>query len=42
MPTGLRTGMLVLDIDPRHSGEESLAALEDDCGPLPACSTSIS
>lgn len=29
------SGLLVLDIDPRHGGNEQLSALEDEHGPLP-------
>lgn len=32
----LRAGLAVLDVDPRHGGAEALAALEAECGPLPA------
>jgi hypothetical protein len=32
---GGRSGLLALDIDPRHGGTESLAELEAECGPLP-------
>ena len=35
IPTGKRTSLVVLDIDPRHGGDESLAKLEDENGPLP-------
>jgi hypothetical protein len=34
--TGAVSGLLVLDIDAGHGGEESLARLERDHGPLPA------
>jgi putative DNA primase/helicase len=34
--TGAASGIVVLDIDPRHGGEEALAALEAEHGPLPA------
>jgi hypothetical protein len=33
--TGAVSGLVVLDVDPRHGGEASLAALEGDHGPLP-------
>jgi hypothetical protein len=33
--TGAVSGLVVLDIDPRHGGDESLAALERQHGPLP-------
>jgi hypothetical protein len=33
--TGAASGVIVLDIDPRHGGEDSLARLIDDYGPLP-------
>jgi hypothetical protein len=36
VPTGERSGLLVLDIDPRGGGPESLAALERQSGALPA------
>lgn len=35
MPTGARTGTVVIDIDPRHGGNDSLAALEELNEPLP-------
>ena len=35
VPTGERTGLLVLDIDPEAGGPESLAALERAVRPLP-------
>jgi hypothetical protein len=35
VPTGERSGLLVLDIDPGAGGPESLAALERAHGPLP-------
>ena len=35
IPTGSVSGFDVLDVDPRHGGEESLKALEDDHGKLP-------
>ena len=33
--TGKVSGVVVLDIDPRHGGEDSLKALEESSGPLP-------
>jgi len=33
--TGAVSGLVVLDVDPRHGGEASLAALEVEHGPLP-------
>jgi hypothetical protein len=33
--TGVISGLVVLDIDPRHGGEESLAGWETEHGPLP-------
>lgn len=33
--TGAASGIVVLDVDPRHGGEESLAELEARYGPLP-------
>jgi putative DNA primase/helicase len=33
--TGAVSGIVVFDIDPRHGGEEALAALEAEHGPLP-------
>lgn len=35
MPTGARSGVFVLDVDPRHGGDESLSALEAEHGALP-------
>src|SRR5215210_655013 len=35
VPTGGRSGLLVLDVDPGSGGPESLAALERAHGPLP-------
>jgi hypothetical protein len=35
VPTGKRSGLLVLDVDPRDGGSESLAELERTGGPLP-------
>jgi putative DNA primase/helicase len=36
MPTGAASGLVVLDVDPRHGGDDSLAALERRHGALPA------
>jgi putative DNA primase/helicase len=33
--TGAISGIIAIDIDPRHNGDESLAALEKEHGPLP-------
>lgn len=33
--TGAASGIVVLDIDPRHGGEETLAKIEAEHGPLP-------
>jgi hypothetical protein len=33
--TGAESGIVVLDVDPRHNGDETLARLELDHGPLP-------
>src|SRR5262249_45039977 len=33
--TGCRSGLVALDIDPRHGGDETLAQLERENGPLP-------
>jgi len=33
--TGAQSGLLVLDVDPRHGGHERLAPLEQAYGPLP-------
>ena len=35
VPTGRKSGLLVLDVDPRGGGQASLAALEREHGPLP-------
>ena len=35
MPSGVRTGLVVLDVDPRHRGDESLEELVKEHGPLP-------
>lgn len=34
--TDERSGLLAIDVDPRHGGDEELAALEDEFGKLPA------
>ena len=34
--TGSLSGVVVIDVDPRHGGSESIAALEREHGPLPA------
>jgi RecA-family ATPase len=33
--TGAGSNLVVLDVDPRHYGDKSLAVLEDECGELP-------
>ena len=33
--TGARSGLVVLDVDPRHGGDEQLAAFEAEHGKLP-------
>ena len=35
LPTGAATGLLALDIDPDHGGNETLVALESEHGSLP-------
>lgn len=35
LATGSASGIFVLDVDPRHGGDDSLAALEEAHGPLP-------
>jgi hypothetical protein len=35
VPTGAVSGMVVLDIDPRHGGDDSLEALEAEYGKMP-------
>jgi len=35
LPTGRRSGVLVLDVDPDRGGSESLASLENLAGPMP-------
>ena len=35
IPTGKRSGLLVLDVDPRGGGPQSLSILERENGPLP-------
>lgn len=39
--TGINSGIVVLDVDPKHDGEKSLAALEARHGPLPKTVTAI-
>lgn len=39
IPTGERSGLLVIDVDPRHGGTASLEALEAKHGELPATKT---
>ena len=39
--TGARSGLVVLDIDPRHGGLESLHDIEEQHGPLPVMPTVI-
>jgi len=39
VPTGALIGAWVLDIDPKHGGDETLAALEQEYGALPATLT---
>jgi hypothetical protein len=34
--TGALSGIVVIDVDPRHGGDRSLAAIEREIGPLPA------
>ena len=33
--TGTKSGIIVADVDPRHGGDESIARLEQENGPLP-------
>ncbi|MFQ5807431.1 MAG: bifunctional DNA primase/polymerase [Phycisphaerae bacterium] len=40
--TGARSGIVALDIDPRHGGDESLEALIDEQGELPSTVEAIS
>ena len=35
VPTGKRSGLLVLDVDPRNGGPQSMATIERETGPLP-------
>jgi putative DNA primase/helicase len=37
--TGTTSKLVVLDIDPRNGGDESLRQLEEECGALPNCPT---
>lgn len=39
--TGALSGLVVLDVDPRHGGDESLKELEHEHGPLPKTVESI-
>ncbi len=39
--TGAVSGLVVLDIDPQHDGEESLAKLEAEHGPLPGTTMAV-
>ncbi len=39
--TGALSGLVVLDVDPRHGGKESLRELEREHGPLPETPESI-
>jgi hypothetical protein len=39
--TGARSGLLVLDVDPRHGGDDVLAALEAEHGRLPDTATVV-
>jgi hypothetical protein len=39
IPTGAVSSFFVLDVDPRHGGNESLAILEHQIGPLPKTAT---
>jgi hypothetical protein len=41
LPTGLVSGIAVVDIDPRNGGEQSLARLEAEHGPLPESAVSL-
>jgi len=41
MPTGETSGMLIVDIDPRHGGDYSLQGLEDKYGTFPNTLTAI-
>lgn len=40
--TGAVSGLVVLDVDPRHGGDDSLAALEHAHGPLPETVEAVS
>jgi len=40
--TGQESGLVVLDVDPRHGGDESLRQLEAQYGPLPETPTVLS
>jgi hypothetical protein len=39
MPTGVTSGMVVIDVDPRHGGNESLRVLQAQYGDLPPTRT---
>lgn len=39
IPTGERSGLLVIDVDPRHGGDTSLAVLEAEHGQIPHTTT---
>lgn len=41
IPTGTASGFFVLDVDPRHSGDDTLRELEAQHGPLPATVESL-
>src|ERR1043165_6407368 len=41
IPTGKRSGIVAIDIDPRHGGDKALADLERKYGSLPATVTSL-
>jgi hypothetical protein len=40
LPTGITSGIAVIDIDPRNGGEESLVKIEAEHGPLPESAVS--
>lgn len=40
--TGALSGLIVLDVDPKHGGEASLRALEEEHGPLPVTLEAVS
>jgi hypothetical protein len=39
--TGSEAGILVLDVDPRNKGKETLARLKKELGPLPVTVTAL-